>query len=149
MLDFLSSISITIFTNSYLLISLLSSNLYSVLATSLWYIFIQFNILLPELILVCILFYKTKPSKESLKVHINSFIAFANDSQRVLNKAGLFQNFYLRSVKTLVSWHIKSIIREHHFDAGIINICIILIDTDDSREQHILIGTLGTWFPIS
>jgi len=120
----------------------------------LFYLFVFINLLIPYMIFLCILAYRSKPTKESFKQLFDEIFEFIPkiSSSKPINKneeknsLSYFGNWSQSVLNFFLIKNIKNKINYFCYDAGICQ--IVWLKEPDNNDSHIILGIFGTWIPI-
>lgn len=115
-----------------------------------WYLFIFINLLIPQLILLGYLGYKSKPNEEKFNECFNNIVSFAVNQNMIGQKnMSYMENIGFSLFKLYVTYDIKSKMNVLFYDLGVARLAYVQTsDNQNNKGSHIVIGVFGTWIPI-
>jgi hypothetical protein len=126
--------------------------LLGIVGSLFWYLFIFVNLMIPQIILVCVLAYKSKPSEESFKKCFDNCINFAKQQSKREDKdtskdVGIFGRIGLYAAKFVVFKGVQLGTDIFYHDFGVARVAYIVLPKEDD-ESHMFVGVFGTWIPV-
>lgn len=124
--------------------------LYSVISLLLWYFFVLILYVIPILILLAVLAYRSKPNENSFFEFFDILIKYASLAQSDEDKNDTTINiFYKYCVMKIFSYKFKNTIKTNtiFINAGICYLAICITENKDENNQKFL-GIYGTWIPL-
>lgn len=131
------------------LITFFVENFSSILSGLFWYLFVFVNLLIPQIIVLGFLAYKSKPSDESFKVFFDKICTFGSVENQPSENSSIFQKILMMQTNYVIKKSIQAIANTIVFDACVVKIAYIILPNDSGKkkESHIFIGVFGAWIP--
>lgn len=140
-----------------LLINFIITNVFNIL----FYVYISIIILIPTIITIAVLAYRTKPAKESFDLYVKELLSNNHNLQLLgnynENDTNIPANFFLRIIykasiglmKARFLVHLHSS-RKFYYDLIICQVVHVRDEVNSNYDDSMnFIGIFNTWFPIS
>ena len=135
------------------MIGFISGELLKLLGSILWYLFISIHLLIPQIIILGILAYRSKPSKESFKECYDNFLSFAKQQSSEFdnNNANIVGRVGTSIIKYMLVKGIQYNTNVYFHDFGVVMLAYMILPNENvkvKKESHMFLGIFGTWIPI-